>query len=1031
MATYDITSNSFDINTIAIGDILTVPYTGDESELTLPAGTYRINITGATGNFGTNRSTTNTTYTSVGGGGSSTGILEVTDPNGLTVYINVGGCGETYTGTSSTVRQGGYNGGGTANYYGGVGGGATHIATRSGLLSSLEDYKDTIIIVAGGGGGSNHYSGNSEYYGNGGSGGGTSGAAGTASGATNTTYAGQGGTQSAGGAAGTNSTRKGTAGSFGKGGNQGTGTSSYSSSAGGGGYYGGGAGSNQEGGGGGGSGYVSTTWLTDASTTQGTNTTTYTNGSVSFTILDLPTINKVNFDLTLSGGNYTSDHTNGTIEVPEGRNETISFIPLSPDDPVHIYKNDVDVTNSATTQTLTSGITVTTTAPGASYGFPLNSSTQYYTSNNKGTAKSAAVARVNITAVERTTVTFTLINYAEEGYDFGVLGFLDTPLEQVYNSDNSGYWSGFSADRNISGTQTVSYTVPVGEHFIDVKYIKDDATNSNNDTLQFKVAMNPAAGDTTKYYTYTTGQMYADTVVKIICGDVTSNFNIIARGAHANIDPENEYLYKGSNYELHFIPTDTEDYRYVGLLDNNADVTNAVVAPHTMANPSFTVNSVSGASYGFTLTDGYYQSQNNSNNTAALCKVIFNTPVPTTVNMTYQNSGNGSTSFSLISELNTDLRTDYATDTSGYQWSGSSNFHSTDTLLSFDIPAGESYIVCKHKIGNSSSNRGNLKFKIELVPQESLEVPYYTYSLTNVQEVHNIIVLSEKIPSYTVTAVAGPMGSISPEGAISVKEGGSITITGAGETNYNIKKIFVNSSSVEFSGNSYTLSNIQSDANVYFLFASENSSFHYKHSTAGWVNVAQVYKKVNGEWVEQDFETVGDPNTKYIRLGDEPTNVVKTAILTPSTYAVSNTQYVTTQNPTNAYGDTDSTTYGRFTHNRSQATTYTVYLRGFDFSEIPNDATIQSFTIRFKAQQSGLSTSYPPLLYNNTTQVTGTASAVTTTLATTEFTGVTATWATIKGYGNNFGIGFRLRRSTTNTSGYMDIYGAEIEVTYI
>ena len=158
MATYDITSNSFNVANINVDDVLNCPYTGSETSITLPAGTYRFNITGATGNWGGNKSTSTTTYTRVGGGGTSVGTLEIEEET--TFYINVGGCGSTYTGTSTSTRSGGYNGGGSANSYGGVGGGATHIATRSGLLSSLSSYTNTIIIVAGGGGGSNYYSGN-------------------------------------------------------------------------------------------------------------------------------------------------------------------------------------------------------------------------------------------------------------------------------------------------------------------------------------------------------------------------------------------------------------------------------------------------------------------------------------------------------------------------------------------------------------------------------------------------------------------------------------------------------------------------------------------------------------------------------------------------------------------------------------------------------------------------------------------------------------------------------------------------------
>ena len=66
------------------------------------------------------------------------------------------------------------------------------------------------------------------------------------------------------------------------------------------------------------------------------------------------------------------------------------------------------------------------------YGFTLNSSTGYYVSNNKGVDKTAAVCRVNFYVPVSATITFTYINYAEQGYDFGVFGNIDTALNHNY-----------------------------------------------------------------------------------------------------------------------------------------------------------------------------------------------------------------------------------------------------------------------------------------------------------------------------------------------------------------------------------------------------------------------------------------------------------------------------------------------------------------------------------------------------------------------------------------------------------------------
>lgn len=72
-----------------------------------------------------------------------------------TIYIYVGGAGTG--GIAGSAYTGGYNGGGSIYSWGdgnerrSTGGGATHIAFISGLLSTLENNKSQILMVAGGG----------------------------------------------------------------------------------------------------------------------------------------------------------------------------------------------------------------------------------------------------------------------------------------------------------------------------------------------------------------------------------------------------------------------------------------------------------------------------------------------------------------------------------------------------------------------------------------------------------------------------------------------------------------------------------------------------------------------------------------------------------------------------------------------------------------------------------------------------------------------------------------------------------------
>lgn len=157
-----------------------------------------------------------------------------------------------------------------------------------------------------------------------------------------------------------------------------------------------------------------------------------------------------------------------------------------------------------------------------------------------------------------------------------------------------------------------------------------------------------------------------------------------------------------------------------------------------------------------------------------------------------------------------------------------------------------------------------------------------------------------------------------------------------------------------------------------------------------------------------------------------------TVKLTPSTYYLSSTSYLSISSASNMYADCSSDTYATVTNSRASTTSYYIYVRGFDFSQVPSDAIVSGFTVRLKARESGVSTStsYKPYLANGTSTINGSCDVITTTAAVHTFTGISADWETLKGYGNNFGIRINCRRASRNTTSYMYIYGAEIEVTY-
>ena len=229
-------------------------YSGAIKSATFPKGTYKLEVYGAQGGG---------TDAYAGKGGYSLGTKAISAATVL--YLVVGGRGATTT--SSAACTGGYNGGGQ-KYKGignwscstqGAGGGATHIATATGLLSALSGNKGAVLIVAGGGGGSGAQSNSSNNNHLGGAGGGTSGG----NGGYWCVGGGYGGTQTAGGGSnyGSSCRGPGETGSFGQGGAGGSpsaGNSWCSGGGGGGGWYGGGGAGWGCGAasGGGGSGYI-------------------------------------------------------------------------------------------------------------------------------------------------------------------------------------------------------------------------------------------------------------------------------------------------------------------------------------------------------------------------------------------------------------------------------------------------------------------------------------------------------------------------------------------------------------------------------------------------------------------------------------------------------------------------------------------------------------------------------------------------------------------------------------------------------
>lgn len=157
------------------------------------------------------------------------------------------------------------------------------------------------------------------------------------------------------------------------------------------------------------------------------------------------------------------------------------------------------------------------------------------------------------------------------------------------------------------------------------------------------------------------------------------------------------------------------------------------------------------------------------------------------------------------------------------------------------------------------------------------------------------------------------------------------------------------------------------------------------------------------------------------------------ARLAPSElYNAAGTYYLSVSNASNAYTNTDSTTYATVNNTYASTTNRYVYLRGFNWDAVPSDAIINSFRILLKASESGgtTSSSYRPVLCKGTSTYSNAyCNAITTSVSVHEFS-FTQDYATFRDDGADFGIRINCRRSSRNTAASFQIYGAEIEVDY-
>lgn len=245
-------------------------------------------------------------------------------------------------------------------------------------------------------------------------------------------------------------------------------------------------------------------------------TTTYYMGLYGATLTINYSWNSVEYSITTNVTGGTIDPSNPSVE--QGSSQTFKIKGTTGKEELATLTLDgTNILSQAQKVSISGGGMYTVSPTSASYTF--EPSGNYYVSNNKGVASSCALCRVDFDLAVECTINVYVINYAEATYDFGLLSNIDQMLSTSASADSTYKWSGKNA--NSASEQLVTYTMSSGQHFISIKYFKDSYTNSNNDTLQFRIEIvpNEAVSDGQFYYEYTLENVTSTHTIVAIFGD--------------------------------------------------------------------------------------------------------------------------------------------------------------------------------------------------------------------------------------------------------------------------------------------------------------------------------------------------------------------------------------------------------------------------------------------------------------------------------------------------------------------------------
>ena len=122
---------------------------------------------------------------------------------------------------------------------------------------------------------------------------------------------------------------------------------------------------------------------------------------------------------------------------------------------------------------------------GTTYTF-IQDSDGYYKPTNTGVNSSFALARIQIVnSQDPKSIKLLWMQSTESGYDYGLVGQIDTALSQSTSADSNVLLNAQS--QTVTTPRELLLEAPTGTHFYDVKYKKDGSSHTGWDMFEFQI----------------------------------------------------------------------------------------------------------------------------------------------------------------------------------------------------------------------------------------------------------------------------------------------------------------------------------------------------------------------------------------------------------------------------------------------------------------------------------------------------------------------------------------------------------------